>query len=338
MGFSLNERLPQYGQTPGGKQRKKRGMPRPENSFAPRRGSEYGFPDMTPATPPTPAVAAVIPHLDRIPDTAACCRALATQTLPLAAILVVDNGSTAHAPEELAAACPDARILRLKTNRGFAGGANAGIRAALAQPDIDFVWLLNNDTAAAPDVLEKLVSAAAADPLIGLVGCPLLEGSDGSDLRRVPPGKKLRGPWAIPVFPRPGERPDYLSGACLLIRREVLDDVGLFDEGFFFFFEDADFSHRALDHGWRLAVAEDAQVEHRGSATIRRMGELQACAYRAGHVRYLRKHARHPFWGALPPFLARLALDALRGNGAAVRGNGRGWRPAWRAPLDKASG
>lgn len=284
-----------------------------------------------------PAVAAVIPHLDRIADTAACCRALAAQTLPLTTIFVVDNGSTAHAEIELAAACPNAQILRLAENRGFAGGVNAGIRAALAQPDVGFVWVLNNDTAAAPDALEKLVAAAAADPRIGLVGCPLLEGTE-ADRRPVPPGKKLWGAWRIPVLPRKGERPDYLSGACLLIRRNLLDDIGLFDEGFFFFFEDADFSHRALDHGWRLAVAEDAQVEHRGSATIRRMGELQACAYRAGHVRYLRKHARHPFWGALPPFLARLALDALRGNGAAVRGNGRGWRPAWRAPLDKASG
>ena len=279
-----------------------------------------------------PAVAAVIPHLDRIPDTAACCRALAAQTLPLAGIVVVDNGSTAHAPEELAAACPAARILRLDENRGFAGGVNAGIRAALAQPEIEFIWVLNNDTAAAPDDLETLAAAAAADPRIGLVGCPLLEGTEDAGRRRVPPGKKLRGPWAIPVFPKAGERPDYLSGACLLIRREALDDVGLFDEGFFFFFEDADFSRRFLGRGWRLAVAENAQVEHRGSATICRMSELQARAYRAGHVRYLRKYARHPFWGALPPFLARLALDALRGNGAAIRGNGRGWRQAWQAP------
>jgi GT2 family glycosyltransferase len=286
---------------------------------------------MTPVTPPTPAVAAVIPHLDRIPDTAACCRALAAQTLPLAMIVVVDNGSTAHSPEALAAACPDARILRLEENRGFAGGANAGIRAAMAQPEIGFVWVLNNDTAAAPDALEKLV-AAATDPRIGLVGCPLLEGTEATDRRRVPPGKRLRSPWAIPVFPKEGAPPDYLSGACLLIRREALDDVGLFDESFFFFFEDADFSRRAVARGWRLAVAEDAQVEHRGSATIRRMGELQARAYRAGHVRYLRKYARHPFCAALPPFVVRLALDALRLNGAAVRGNWRGWRNAWQTP------
>lgn len=278
-----------------------------------------------------PAIVAVIPHLDRLADTAACCRSLAAQTLPLAGIVVVDNGSTAHAPADLATACPAARVLRLEENRGFAGGVNAGIRAALAQPEIEFIWVLNNDTAAAPDALEKLV-AAATEPRIGLIGCPLLEGAAGTDRRRVPPGKNLWGPWAIPVFPRPGERPDYLSGACLLIRRELLDDVGLFDEGFFFFFEDADFSRRAGAAGWRLAAAEGARIEHRGSATIRRMSELQARAYRAGHVRYLRKHARRPFWAALPPFLARLALDALRLNGAALRGNWRGWRQAWKSP------
>ncbi|MGD9611965.1 MAG: glycosyltransferase [Kiritimatiellia bacterium] len=291
---------------------------------------------MTSASRPVsvvPAVAAVIPHLDRIAETAACCRALAAQTLPLAAILVVDNGSTAHAPEELAAACPNAQILRLAENRGFAGGVNAGLRAALARPEIDFAWVLNNDTVAAPAALEKLVAAATADPRIGLVGCPLLEGAPEADRRRVAPGKNLREPWAVPMLPRAGETPDYLSGACLLIRRNLLADIGLFDEGFFFFFEDADFSRRARDQGWRLAVATGAQVEHRGSATIRRMGELQARAYRAGHVRYLRKYARLPFCAAFPPFVVRLALDALRLNGAAIRGNWRGWRTGWQAPL-----
>ncbi|NLG36263.1 MAG: glycosyltransferase family 2 protein [Lentisphaerae bacterium] len=277
--------------------------------------------------------AVIIPHLNRLDDTRRCCESLARQTLPPRRIWIVDNASTAHTQAELAAACPQADILRLSVNRGFAGGVNAGIREALAQPSISYLWVLNNDTVAAPDTLEQLVAAAEADALIGLVGAPLLEGSEDTGRRRVPPGKHLWKPWAIPVFPRTGQPPDYLSGACLLIRRRLLEDIGSFDDGFFFFFEDADFSRRAVSKGWRLAVAEGAQIEHLGSATIRRMGELQARSYRAGHVRYLRKHANHPLGSALPPFIARLALDALRLNRAAVRGNWQGWRTAWRQPV-----
>ena len=278
-------------------------------------------------------VAVVIPHLDRLRDTAECYRSLTAQTSVPAAIILVDNASKTHAEAELAAACPRAEILRLDENRGFAGGVNAGIRMALKRPDVGFVWVLNNDTVCAPDALERLRAAAGADASIGLIGCPLLEGSEGPARRIVPPGKRLVGPWAIPALPRKGRTPDYLSGACLLIRRELLEDVGLFDEGFFFFFEDADLSRRAADKGWRLAVAAEARVEHRGSATIRELGEMQARSYRAGHVRFLRKHSGHPFWAAVFPFLLRLAADALWMNRKALRGNWRGWQAGWRAPI-----
>lgn len=291
---------------------------------------------MTPGNrqPPVASeVAVVIPHLERLRDTAECCRSLASQTTPPAAIIVVDNASTTHTEADLAAACLRAEILRLDENRGFAGGVNAGIRMALKRPEIGFVWVLNNDTICAPDALEKLLAAAGADAPIGLIGCPLLEGAEGPARRIVPPGKRLVGPWAIPALPRKGRPPDYLSGACLLIRRELLEDVGLFDDGFFFFFEDADLSRRAMEKGWRLATASDARVEHRGSATIRDLGEMQARSYRAGHVRFLRKHSLHPYWAAIFPFLFRLAATALRMNRQALRGNWRGWKAGWQTPI-----
>ena len=278
-------------------------------------------------------VAVVIPHLDRLWDTEECYRSLMAQTSAPAAIILVDNASKTHAAAELAAACPRAEILRLDENRGFAGGVNAGIRRALQRPNVGFVWVLNNDTACAPDALEKLRAAAGLDSRIGLVGCPLWEGDEGGPRRIVPSGKRLMEPWAIPTEPPTGKTPDYLSGACLLIRRELLEDVGLFDEGFFFFFEDADLSRRAADNGWRLAVASEARVEHRGSATIRELGEMQARCYRAGHIRFLRKHSGHPFWAAVFPFALRLAADALRMNRKALRGNWRGWQAGWQAPI-----
>ncbi len=288
---------------------------------------------MTSVTPSSSLpVAVIVPHLDRLDDTAACCRSLAALSPRPARILVVDNGSTVHAEAELAAACPDAQILRLATNRGFAGGVNAGLRTALAEENLAAFWVLNNDTTCPPDTLAQLLAALEADPRIGLVGSPLREGHGDSDRQIVPAGRRLIMPWAIPSPTSPRQEPDYLTGASLLIRRALLDDIGLFDEAFFFFFEDADFSRRATAKGWRLAVAPDALVDHRGSSTIRHMTEMQARCYRAGHVRYLRNYSRLPFLAALPPFLFRLAADALAGHLGALRGTLRGWREGWRNP------
>jgi GT2 family glycosyltransferase len=290
---------------------------------------------VNPESRSSPRTAVVVPHFNRLDDTAACCRSLAGQNCAPAIIFVVDNASHAHTELELEAACPNATILRQDANRGFAGGVNVGIRAALSDPGIEFVWVLNNDTVCAPDTLCQLIAAAQAHARIGLVASPLLEGANGSHRRMVPAGKNLLWPWSVPVRTPSNRNPAYLSGASLLIRRETLEDIGLFDEGYFFFFEDADFSRRAVQNGWRLAIAREAKIEHRGSSTIRHMNELQARAYRAGHVRFVRKYSRQPLPCALPPFVLRLLADAFQLNWNAVAGNWRGWQEGWQTPISK---
>jgi GT2 family glycosyltransferase len=281
-------------------------------------------------TPPSAAsaTAVVIPHLDRLADTAVCCHSLAAQTLPPRAIFVIDNGSSAHTADDLQAACPNATVVRLAANAGFAGAVNTGIRRALELPEVGFVWVLNNDTRCPPETLAGLLAAAGAEPQVGLAATPLVENHGGRRCR-IAPGKRLRHPWMVPVPMRPGRAPDYLCGASLLIRREMIEDVGLLDEGFFFFFEDVDYSLRARARGWRLAVAA-AEIEHTGSATIGALGERQARYYRAGHVRLLRRYSRHPLAAAFPPFGCRLLADALRLRRAALRGTLAGWREGWR--------
>ncbi len=277
------------------------------------------------------SLAVIVPHYERIEDTVACCRSLARQTLSPAVILVVDNASRSHGREELEAACPMASVMRLESNRGFAGGVNAGLRVLRQHPGLEFVLLLNNDTACDPRALECLVAPMLADRRVGLVGCPLLEGEDRQ--RVVPAGKRLMRPWLVPVWPSDSATSDYLCGACLLLRWEMLEAIGGLDESFFFFFEDADYSLRVRNRGWRLAVAADAGVRHRGSATIGRLSALQARYYRAGHVRLLRKYSRLPWLWALPPFLFRLMSDAVRLRFKSLRGSLDGWRQGWRTPV-----
>lgn len=276
--------------------------------------------------------AVIIPHFNQLEYTRACCESLIRQQGEVCRILVIDNASTAHSAAALVEACPGADVLRMEENLGFAGGVNAGIREALRDPAIPCLWVLNNDTLCPPDTLKHLRESLGRSPRTGLAGCRMVEGKGTPEERIVAAGKRLLRPWLIPVTPKPGTDPDYLSGACLLIRRELLEDIGLFDEGYFFFFEDADFSLRAKQAGWNLAISQQALIEHKGSATVRSLKEMQARCYRAGHVRLLRKFTAHPTLLSLPPFFFRLIADALRMNVPAIRGNLRGIISSLREP------
>ncbi len=275
-----------------------------------------------------PLVSIVVLNWNRLAMTASCCRALEALDHPAFQTVVVDSGSSMNNRDDLCEVCPEALVVRLNENRGFAGGVNAGIRAAFEAGRPDYIWLVNNDILCEPGSLSRLLATAAQSAGIGLVGNPMEEGAIGQT-RWVPAGKTLRPPFYVPLEVCPGERPDYLCGASLLIRRELIEQIGLLDEQFFFFFEDADYSRRALQAGWRLAVCPDAGMTHTGSATIGGMSEMLSEAYRAGHVRYVRKHVRHPVVSASLCFASRLWVDAVAGRGASLRGNWRGWRRGW---------
>ena len=114
-----------------------------------------------------------------------------------------------------------------------------------------------------------------------------------------------------------------------MLRREALAEVGPLDDGFFFFFEDADWCFRARAQGWRLGVVEGEPVRHAGSATIGGLSRLKAAHYRAGYVRFLRKHARCPVLAAVPVTGGRLGIDLLCGRWAAIAGTIEGWKRGW---------
>ena len=278
-------------------------------------------------------IGVVILHYNRLDLTAACCESLLAQREPAARIVVVDNGSPDHAPEALPAACPPGiECLRTDPNRGFSGGNNLGVRHLLRDPSIEAVLLLNNDTRCPPELTRAM--AAALRPGVGLVGCEMV-GAGGGEA--VAAGGNFTRFFSFPARLRPGAVPEYLQGACLLVPRAVLESVGLLDETFEFFFEDADYSLRVRRAGYALAVAEGVQLLHYGSATIGATSRRQAAWYRASHIVFLRKWRSHPFARALGPFLFRLAADALRGRREAVRGNLEGWRAGWRRPISPSA-
>ena len=198
-----------------------------------------------------------------------CLESLRHQTYSACEVIVVDNGSTDGSGEWLSEHFPEVKLVRLPSNRGFAGGSNAGIAVARGE----FVAILNNDTVVAPTCLEELVRVAADQPDVGMVAAKLLFwnqpniiNSTGIAIDRVGIAWDRYGGQldesdeaTVDVFGP--------CGAAALYRRAMLDDVGAFDEDFFCYLEDVDLAWRARLAGWRCLSAPKARVIHHHSAT-----------------------------------------------------------------------
>jgi GT2 family glycosyltransferase/Tfp pilus assembly protein PilF len=222
---------------------------------------------------PAMSCSVVIPCHNGAPLTAACIASLRQQTDGYCPdeILLVDNASSDATPE-LAQLHPSVRVLRQDTNRGFAGGVNAGIAAARGE----LVLVLNNDTQAAPTLLRELHRALAQDTAIAAVAPTSNHVKGPARLEVGDFGSTAAGRDAIaaelasaPLI----QDVDTLAGLCLLVRRATFAEVGRFDERFGHGnFEDDDFCLRLRLRGYRLAIAQRAFLHHEGHATFRALG------------------------------------------------------------------
>ncbi len=239
--------------------------------------------------------------------------------------LVIDNASTNDSVARIREACPDVEIVAQSANLGFGGGCNVGIRRALDR-GADFVWLLNNDTVVEPASLRAMVEVAASDAGIGATGSVIYFMDQPSRVQfwgglRV---GMIRGEVSPIKRPRQVKRLDYICGASCLLRAEAIRSAGLFDEGFFMYWEDADLGFRLRRHGWKLAVAERSSVWHHGCASLgRRSARLDAWNNMSA-VRFFRRYSKAPAiplaFGAAYRIARRLALGDFRRIGAVVSG------------------
>ncbi|OPX85115.1 MAG: Mycinamicin VI 2''-O-methyltransferase [Pelotomaculum sp. PtaB.Bin104] len=208
-------------------------------------------------------------------DVKLCLESLVANTLPPYRIIIIDDGSeheTQKFLENFIKGQP-AILIRNKTAKGYTKAANTGLRASRGE----MVVMLNSDTIVPPKWIDRLIRCALSDDRIGLVG-PL---SNTASWQSVPQVFNEKGDWAdnpLPdgwsvndfsnevarisqcIFPRVG----FLNGFCLLIKRAVIDDIGLFDEVAFArgYGEENDYCLRAVQNNWQLAVADDCYVFH----------------------------------------------------------------------------
>jgi N-acetylglucosaminyl-diphospho-decaprenol L-rhamnosyltransferase len=245
-------------------------------------------------------------------------------------------------------------ILELDENRGFGGGANVALRAIRA----DAYLLLNSDTVVLPGAIRELRDAMHTHPEIGLVGARLCSPTGEpqvSAFRWPRPASELvraaaAGPitralqsYTVPIEPpEDHSRIEWLSFAAVMVRRDVIEDIGFLDEGFFMYFEDTDYCRRAKMADWGLMVWPQAivihlhgmssDVEARGRARLRR-----PAFYYQARARYFLKYygvvgfcLANLYWyiGRFTSLMREMASSSRAGSVCAFE-----WRDNWSGAL-----
>lgn len=227
-------------------------------------------------------VSIVIVNWNGWKDTLECLDSIAKINYPDYQVLIVDNGSTDESVQKLKdwlgnnKSVIGYKLLANDYNAGFAGGNNIGIKRALEQKS-DYVLLLNNDTTVAPDFLYKLVETGEDDARCGIVGPKIYFESDknriwfgGGYFSWFGGGRHLEY-GAIDKNPadKKTKEVDYMTGCCFLIKREVIEKIGLINEDFFLYYEDTEWSLRARKRGFKIIYVPSSHIWHKVSRSTK---------------------------------------------------------------------
>jgi GT2 family glycosyltransferase len=277
-----------------------------------------------------PHLSVIIPHYNGVHHLITCFNALRRQSYPHIEIILADNGSTDQSIELTRQDFPEVKVLEFGENLGYTGAINRGIKQAGG----NIIVPLNNDTEVAPEWAQALVDTLLAHPDAGIIACKILlfdnrdilhSAGDGLGRDGIPMN---RGVWQKDEGQFDGDT--YIFGGCggaVAYRREMLDDIGGYDEDLFMYLEDVDLNWRAQLAGYRAVFAPKAVVYHHLSAT----GGGAIASYYTGRntIFVLAKDLpallfrRH--WRSIFGAQVKVTLDALRAwRGEAARARLRG--------------
>ncbi len=195
-----------------------------------------------------------------------CLRSFSRVTYQPLEIIVVDNNSSDDSAKIVQKKFPDVRLVRNKTNRGYSGGNNNGIRASRGK----YIFILNNDTEVEKSFLEPLVKLMEVDSSIGCVQPKLVYGDEHSLLNAVGSYFTSSGFLYHYGYRKDARDPKYntrltiysAKGAAMMLRRSAIDRVGTFDEDFFIYFEETDLCHKLWLAGYKVIYEPLSVVYH----------------------------------------------------------------------------
>jgi GT2 family glycosyltransferase len=278
----------------------------------------------------SPLLSIIVPHYNGAHHLVTCFKALRRQSYSCLEIILVDNGSTDDSVGLVRREFPEIKVIELGQNLGLTGAINRGITLAQGQ----LIVPLNNDTEVTPDWALALVEAADTHPEAGIIACKMLLFSERDRLHSAGDGFGIDG---IPINRGVWQKDEgqfdqevYIFGGCggaVAYRREMLEDIGLFDEDLFMYLEDVDLNWRAQLAGYRAVFAPKAAVYHHLSATG---GGVIASYYTGRNTLFvLAKNLPGPLfrrhWRAILKAQLKIAVEALRAwRGEAARARLRG--------------
>jgi len=218
-------------------------------------------------------VVIVILNWNGLADTLECLASLSDLSYGNFEVIVVDNGSDQPEAEKIQAAFRSVTVLRNHKNFGYAAGNNLGIRHAMER-GADYVWLLNNDTVVAPDCLAELVAAGGSQQRVGLLSPVIYHYASPADIqfsgtildRRREEQITLKSLQDTHAASQAG--PVFLWGTALLVKRHVVNTIGLLDERYFAYHEDLDYCLRATAAGFQALVVPEAALRHRSARSL----------------------------------------------------------------------
>jgi GT2 family glycosyltransferase len=221
-------------------------------------------------TPAAPLVVSVILKGKQPENMLACLDSLAGSNYPNHVELVVDYPSAAGSLEPIRAAHPQVQLIVAGENRGYAGNNNFGIQWAL-EHSAEWVFVLNDDTVLAPDCLSRLVDVGQTDGRIGILG-PMVYHYYEPDVIQTA-GGQLGPHWQALLTDcnqrdqgqyREPRTVDWISGCAMLVRRQLIEQIGVLDERFFMYWEEIDWCLQASRAGWHLIHVPQAKLWHKG--------------------------------------------------------------------------
>lgn len=256
-------------------------------------------------------VGVVILNWNRARDTVECLNSISRQDYPELEIIMIDNGSAEEEIKIIGEAFPGLRIIRNRRNLGFVDGCNEGIRIAL-QKGCSYIMLVNNDVICEPQMLSHLLRAMQEDTKIGMIGPQIfyfsrddLVWSAGGKVNLFTGSTRHIGLKRGRICSKVALDVDYLPGAVLLIRRELLQQIGAFSPIFSpGYYEEVDLARRAKKAGYRIVCIPWACAWHKVSSSLGGPSSTR--------IRYLMNRNCVLFlyrWGCLPwPFTLLIGL------------------------------
>lgn len=227
----------------------------------------------------SPLVYIIIVNWNGLKDTMECLGSLERLEYPNFEVVLVDNGSTDGSATLIKAKYPNLFVILNRNNVGYGKANNLGIEYALRN-GANYVWLLNNDAISDPGALSTMVRVAEEDPKIGILGSKIYYANDPGRIWFAGAGIDWPRGLSSHIGINETDRGQYdtlrrverVAGCSMLVRREVCEQVGLFDENYFLFVEEIDWCVRARKQGFSCVLVPSSIVYHKGSVSVSKIG------------------------------------------------------------------